>query len=69
MTKPREPMGRLSRDDAGGGVPWWVIGVGAVALAWMLWTGLAAVYRQQHCILLFGHWVSVERTTIPLFCQ
>jgi hypothetical protein len=36
--------------------------VGAYAL-------VAHVYRQQHCVLVFGHWLSVERTTIPLFCQ
>lgn len=29
----------------------------------------AAAYRQQHCILVFGHWLSVENTTNPAYCQ
>lgn len=33
------------------------------------WTVVASAYRAQHCIYLLGHWVSIERTTNPLFCQ
>lgn len=29
----------------------------------------AHLYRQSHCVLILGHWVSVYSTTIPLFCQ
>lgn len=29
----------------------------------------AAAYRQQHCILVLGHWLSVEKTTNPAYCQ
>ena len=34
-----------------------------------LWMVVASAYRAQHCIYLMGHWLSVERTTNPLFCQ
>lgn len=38
------------------------LGFGAFSVA-------AAAYRSQHCVYLFGHWLSLERTTISVFCQ
>lgn len=50
-----------------------------VAGCWLAWTVAASVYRSQHCIQLFGHWIDVSGTTTPavlignqpvkLFCQ
>ena len=41
---------------------------------WLLWTwtqgdsAVAAEYRQQHCILVFGHWLAVDRPA-NAYCQ
>jgi hypothetical protein len=48
----------------------WLIGMAAaIVIAWGGWAFLAGTYRAQHCVLLFGHWLSVEQTTNRLFCQ
>ena len=46
--------------------------IGALLMVGLAFGGFCLardVYRSQHCVLLFGHWLSVERTTVPLFCQ
>ena len=40
-----------------------------LAVAWGAFEVVAGVYRQQHCILVFGHWLTVTGPAIPLFCQ
>lgn len=41
-----------------------------VGLAWGGWFAAASVYRQQHCVELFGHWLAVDRHTDQWgFCQ
>jgi hypothetical protein len=70
----REPMARLSRppDPPQRDPAAWSLLIRAavvVALAWGGWTLAASLYRQQHCIYVLGHWLSIERTTVPMFCQ
>jgi hypothetical protein len=75
--EPREPMSRLSQEPprpyrAGrtGGLAPFLYGLAALAvIAFIGWTVIAGIYRSQNCIYIFGHWLSVHRTTIPLFCQ
>jgi hypothetical protein len=68
MKRERMAVGsRPAKDDTCWG---WVL----VILALLFLGGVAlyvavAVYRQQHCIYLLGHWLSLERTTFPLVCQ
>jgi hypothetical protein len=79
----REPMACrrreppiLRRDD---GVPrelargvsgnHWIRVVLIVVACWGAWTVAAGAWRQQHCILLFGHWLTVDHIHNPWFCQ
>lgn len=74
---PREPMAVLSQPEPPKRRGWDTsqpdpVRRGLIALAVILvvgWVVGAGIYRQQHCVQIFGHWFSVERTTIPLFCQ
>lgn len=47
--------------------------VALVFAAWCMWSwieaGNAAAYRRDHCILVLGHWLSIENTTNPAYCQ
>lgn len=41
-------------------------------LAGLGWGGFAVAagaYRAQNCVLIMGHWLSLNKTTNPLFCQ
>jgi hypothetical protein len=62
-----------SKRDARGGMSPMLKALLALAAAIVImagvWTAVASAYRSQHCIYLLGHWLSVERTTNPLFCQ
>lgn len=55
--------------DSGGVLPTFLWLLLACSLVWGGFELVAGFYRQQHCVLLFGHWLSVEKTTNPLFCQ
>lgn len=34
-----------------------------------MWLLSAHLYRQQNCVYVMGHWLSVHATTVPLLCQ
>jgi hypothetical protein len=72
--EPMVPRKPVARDPVDRG---FLAGMLSLCVVLALVAGLVAggfqiaahAYRQQHCILILGHWVSVERTTLPMFCQ
>lgn len=48
-----------------------LIGAALVLAGWLLFSWAAADYRQQHCVLLFGHWIAVDTPAghTSAFCQ
>jgi hypothetical protein len=75
LRAPARPMSRLSRESeapaSGRFLRLLLILALLAGLSWAGFEAAAHAYRQTHCVLLFGHWVSVDPSgrTIPLFCQ
>lgn len=66
----REPMARLSHEptpEPRSAFPLYRAAAIAV-IACVLWTLVAAEYRAQHCVQLFGHWLAMDQPA-TVFCQ